>query len=166
MNFSLWQWKMDSRKHKIYVLDRDAQESGSTNWNAYNIVVIELTMTRNWHHYFVTVLLPLIIIVCSAFLTLFFDDRNEGIVAKPHEVLSYLGSLLLSLIAVRWSFSEKMPKIPYLCCLDYCFILSYSAIFMLMASCVQRVELGGVILFALFALFRLKVFYDKTKYSR
>jgi len=96
---------------------------------AYSTVLIEVNIKRNPQHYVWGVFVPLSLIMVSSLL-IFFSEKPIN-----DDQLEYLSTLLLSIIAVRWSMSDKMPKIPYLSWMDYFFLGCSSMIFVLMLYC-------------------------------
>ena len=84
-----------------------------------NILNIEITIKRNWPHYFFKIILPVFLILCVAWYILWIPTRkyetrlNTSIIA------------LLALIAYNFVFQDDIPKLEYLTDLDWYILLSY-----------------------------------------
>ena len=84
-----------------------------------NILNIEITIKRNWEHYFFKIIIPVFLILCVAWYVLWIPTRkyetrlNTSIIA------------LLALIAYNFVFQDDIPKLEYLTDLDWYILLSY-----------------------------------------
>ncbi len=84
-----------------------------------NVLNIEITIKRNWEHYFFKIILPVFLILCVAWYVLWIPTRkyetrlNTSIIA------------LLALIAYNFVFQDSIPKLEYLTDLDWYILLSY-----------------------------------------
>ena len=84
-----------------------------------NVLDIEITIKRNWAHYFFKIMLPVFLILCVAWYVLWIPTRkyetrlNTSIIA------------LLALIAYNLVFQDDIPKLEYLTDLDRYILLSY-----------------------------------------
>ena len=84
-----------------------------------NVLNIEITIERNWEHYFFKIILPVFLILCVAWFVLWIPTRkyetrlNTSIIA------------LLALIAYNFVFQDDIPKLNYLTDLDWYILLSY-----------------------------------------
>ena len=84
-----------------------------------NVLNIEITIKRNWEHYFFKIMLPVFLILCVAWYVLWIPTKkyetrlNTSIIA------------LLALIAYNFVFQDDIPKLEYLTDLDWYILLSY-----------------------------------------
>ena len=84
-----------------------------------NVLNIEITIERNWAHYFFKIMLPVFLILCVAWYVLWIPTKkyetrlNTSIIA------------LLALIAYNFVFQDDIPKLEYLTDLDWYILLSY-----------------------------------------
>ena len=95
-----------------------------------------------------TAFFPLLIIICSSFIMIHPIHIwnllwNESSTDLHVDKLTYLSTMLLSVIALRLSFVDKMPRIPYLSLFDLVFLLCYFILFGMMC-----VAAGGQLLAA------------------
>lgn len=136
------EWFVSDDKPEISILDREVssgelvetKENLTTiqGANRYSTVVIRIKVRRNWAYYVNGMIIPLGVIFLSAFFVFFHNGDKEGEKQSISEHMSYLSTLLLAIIAVRWSFSEKMPKVPYLCLMDQLFAVATLSVFLTM----------------------------------
>jgi len=148
----LTEWNI-LEKPTIQVFDRDVssgeevlpqdhltQRQGA---NRYSTVVIRIKVSRNSSYYVNGMIIPLFVIIVASLLVFFMYKQGE-----IDEHMSYLSTLLLAIIAVRWSFIEKMPKVPYLCFMDQLFLIATLLVLciMIMLVCLQTEVTSSMIL--------------------
>tara|TARA_Y100000590_G_scaffold187363_1_gene213594 strand:+ start:164 stop:1657 length:1494 start_codon:yes stop_codon:yes gene_type:complete len=123
-NNYLKEWKIIKEKTKIKSSVR-VEDNFYDKWlnriisHHENILKIEITIERNWAHYFFKIMLPVFLILCVAWYVLWIPTRkyetrlNTSIIA------------LLALIAYNFVFQDDIPKLNYLTDLDWYILLSY-----------------------------------------
>lgn len=128
--------------------ERNASACGSGAGLSYDAVTVIQKIKRNPSHFVMTAFFPLIIIMACSFLMIhpgaildLMLGRSDG--KLEMDKLSYLSTMLLSVIALRFSFVDKMPRIPYLSLFDVVFMTSYWILFNMM--CVAAEQRIGVL---------------------
>jgi hypothetical protein len=96
--------------------------------SGYSEAVINIKVKRKPGFYCIGILLPLFLIHVAAWFVCFTGDFTT----QPSENLSYLGTLLLAVLTVRWTIIEKLPKMNYVCLIDKIFLVATFHIFSLM----------------------------------
>jgi len=84
-----------------------------------NILNIEITIKRNWEHYFFKIILPVFLILCVAWYVLWIPTK------KYETRLNTSIISLLALIAYNFVFQDDIPKLEYLTDIDWYILLSY-----------------------------------------
>lgn len=107
----------------------DNHHSEKTLKNIYSHVEIRIPVQRRAGYYVIGMIVPLALIsIAAEFICLGFAGKNPEV----EDQLSYLATLLLAAMTVRWTCIEKMPKITYVCFLDKIFLGSIFHLFFLM----------------------------------
>ena len=101
----------------------DPEASGSMSGKSYWHLIWKVPVVRKTHYYMLNAFLPLFIIVASSW-TVFTLPKKE----KYAERLTILVSLLLTLIALKFSLTSMLPKLSYLTVLDLYFMGGYCAL--------------------------------------
>lgn len=80
----------------------------------FSMLVVELSMARQWGHYLLVIFLPSVLIVATSWLTLWMDVtmNARGTIAV---------TTLLALVTVSREAREDMPVIPYFKAIDFWF---------------------------------------------
>lgn len=105
----------------------------AVNFRHYSSLTIAVPIQRSWTHSFLSLLLPMFLVtLCSNMsFTMGEDDSNR---------LGFLATLLLTVLALKWSSAETLPKISYLCTLDILFLTSYVYLLICMLISAVRLE--------------------------
>lgn len=124
-------FKMGKREYETDFGDPSIKESSSV----YSNLTYFIYVSRDPVPYVIKFMLPLIIILCLAYLVFYI----------PAEALDLACGLtvtsLLAGIAFQWTVSDDLPNVGYLTCVDKIFYLSYILIMLAMVQTVWTYHL-------------------------
>ncbi len=108
----------------------------------YCQVILSHGIKRIPNHFIMTAFFPLITITICSFIMIhprqirkLWSSQHSSAVEScvlGVDQLTYLSTMILAVVALRLSFVDKMPRIPYLSLFDFVFLLCYFILFQLM----------------------------------
>ena len=147
------------------------KNSNQGNESKYSRITIQIPLQRDPSYYVNTIFLPLLIVTGSAFFAFSITetnmDKDKVKDLNMGNFLTYLSTLLLTIIGLKWNVSEKLPKTRKPSFLMYLFSLSYAFIAWTMfvgIACEWRVIDINQAFSLVFILFMCIVSYAVGKY--
>jgi hypothetical protein len=104
-----WEFQTDRMYYTV-----ESQQFGEDSYPRFSV---HIPIRRNPKIYILNIVSPLVIVTCCTFFTLY--------VGSVAERLGFLSTLMLTVFTLKWSSFEKLPKISYLCFLDWLLLAGY-----------------------------------------